>query len=723
MHPFLKEPTARRAAIRTLIALSWLLAASASWAQTGASDRGSRLADVDLEDLLNTTVVSAARHPERIIDSPRSISVITAADLRERNYRTVPEALVELAGVFLQETNYGGGAPIIRGLIGNRILIMVDGIRLNNSTCRLGPNQYLNTIDIDQVERIEVLRGTRSVLYGSDAIGGLINVITRSPEPSPSGAALRGGLESRLATADRSATGHASVNYYRQRLGILAGLSDKSFGNLRAGDPVGRQSHTGYREADGDLKVTYTISAQQAITAAFQRVRQDDVPRTDVLRPGMKGEAPAELENKWTPERRDLVSFDYRHRALGPVIDGLQLTASYQNQLEDQQRVVASAPGVRRDEHNAVQTCGAGLQLNSDIGEHHALTYGADYSRDHVISRRTDINLASGERSANIGRVADGARYWSEAAFLQDEYRPVERIAVNLGVRYSQFSLRATSRHKKTGDLELSSNPHAFTGSANASCRLGADLYLMGGVGQGFRAPNVDDMTVLGSFAGGFEVPSSHLAPEEAISFELGLKRQGRRLTGTVFGFLGKYRNLIDRAPGLFDGLPFLDANHDSTRQDNEEAVFERKNIGRAHIYGIEMEGLGRLGRTVSLSGTFAWTRGEDTVAHQPLTRVPPPSGTLKLRWTPGEDRWLEAYTSFAARQSRLSAADQSDRRIAKDGTPSWATLNLRGGAAFGPAFSLTLGVENILDTSYRWHGSGLNAPGRNLVAGLRVFV
>lgn len=716
-----RDPAIRRVSLTASVAVSLMLAAACALAQTESTPGAPRLTDVDLEDLLNTTVVSAARHPQRIIESPRSISVITVENLRERNYRTVPEALAELAGVFLQETNYGGGAPIIRGLIGNRILILVDGVRLNNSTYRLGPNQYLNTIDINQVERIEVLRGTRSVLYGSDAIGGLVNVITRSPEPSSTGAALRGRFETRLATADQSATGHVSVNYYDKRLGILAGLSDKSFSNLRAGHPVGEQACTGYNEASGDLKLTYTVSARQAITAAFQRVRQDDIWRTDLLHPGRKGELPSDLQNEWEPQQRDLVSLDYRHSALGSVVNGLQFSASYQNQLEEQERILVSTPSTRRDEHNEVMTCGASLQLNTDIGEHHALTYGAEYYRDRVSSRRAEVDLATGRRIIQIGRVADGARYWSEAVFLQDEYRPVEPLVVNLGVRYSQFSLRATSQHTKTGELNVSSNLHAFTGSANASWRLRGDLYMMGGVGQGFRAPNVDDITVLGSFASGFEVPSSHLDPEEAVSWELGLKRQGRHLTGTIFGFLGSYRGLIDRASGLFDGLPFLDTNRDGVRQANEEAVYERKNIGRAHTYGIEMEVLGRLRRVVSLFGTFAWTRGEDTATNVPLTRMPPPSGTAGVRWTPGDDQWLEAYTRLAGTQSRLSTADGNDRRIGRNGTPGWTTLNLRGGLAIGSALSLTLGIENILDASYRWHGSGFNAPGRNLVAGVRV--
>ena len=137
-------------------------------------------AELELTELLKVRAVTGARHDQRLVDSPRQIAVITAEEIRQRNYRSTPEAIADIAGVFVQETNDGGGSPIIRGLVGNQILILVDGIRLNNSAYRLGPNQYLNTIDLNQIERIEVVRGAGSVLYGSDALGGVVNIITRA---------------------------------------------------------------------------------------------------------------------------------------------------------------------------------------------------------------------------------------------------------------------------------------------------------------------------------------------------------------------------------------------------------------------------------------------------------------------------------------------------------------------------------------------------------------
>ena len=133
-----------------------------------------------MTELLQVRAVTGARRDQRLIDSPRQIAVVTAEEIRRRNYRNTPEALSDIVGVFVQETNDGGGAPIIRGLVGNQILILVDGIGVNNGSYRLGPNQFLNTIDLNQIERIEVVRGAGSVLYGSDALGGVVNVITRT---------------------------------------------------------------------------------------------------------------------------------------------------------------------------------------------------------------------------------------------------------------------------------------------------------------------------------------------------------------------------------------------------------------------------------------------------------------------------------------------------------------------------------------------------------------
>ncbi len=699
--------------------LIWSAIPALTWPGTASAFGSPVLAGAEIEDLLET-VVSPARHPQQIIESPRSVSVITAEQIRQGNYRTVPEALSELSGVFVQETNYGGGAPIVRGLIGNRVLILVDGIRLNNSTYRLGPNQYLNTIDIGQVDRIEVIRGTRSVLYGSDAIGGVINVITQSPEPPSTGKDASVRFRSRMSTADRGAINRVSADFYRRGIGLLAGLTGKSFDDLRSG--TGRQPFTGYRETNGDLKLTVSQSLTRGLTASFQRVRQGDVPRTDVLNPGLKGEPPTELVSLWQPERRDLFSAEYHDNAVGYLVESFQATASYQTQLEDQTRILAATPTVERHESNEVRTAGLDLQAGSDLGEHHSFTYGTEYNQDRVTSRRADLDLNTLRKSTKGGRVADGARYRSGAVYVQDEIRAHLPVTLTLGMLYSRFSLNAVTDDPKTGRLPLLLRTGAFTGSAYGSWRIPGNVYLIAGVGQGFRAPNVDDVTVQGSFAAGYEVPNQALAPEHAVTYEIGVKHHGSRFSGTLFGFAGHYRNLIDRIPGTFNGLSFLDTDHDGVRQPSEESVFIRTNRGHATIRGVEVEAGRRFGRTADLHGNVAWYRGEDMLTHQPLSKIPPLNGMLRLRWSPRACRWGEAYTIFACRQSRLSDTDRSDRRIATNGTPGWVTLNVRGGFVLSRTISASLALENLADKTYRLHGSGIDAPGRNLVFGLQVL-
>jgi len=239
-----------------------------------------------LTDLLQVRAVTGARHDQRLIDSARQIVVVTADALRRRNYRSTPDALADLVGVFVQETNDGSGSPIIRGLIGNQILLLVDGIRLNNASYRLGPNQYLNTVDINQIERIEVVRGAGSVLYGSDALGGVVNIITPAAGRAAGTGALGARWFSRLASANTSGIGRAEVSARTGPVGYIGGVTFKRFGELRGGRDTGVQPLTGYDEWDGDAKAAWRLSAHQELIVAGQRVTQRDVRRADVVAAG-----------------------------------------------------------------------------------------------------------------------------------------------------------------------------------------------------------------------------------------------------------------------------------------------------------------------------------------------------------------------------------------------------------------------------------------------------
>ena len=410
-----------------------LLLSPLSLAQAQVSP-GQSAAELELTELLKVRAVTGARHDQRLIDSPRQIAVVTAEDIRRRNYRSTPEALADIVGVFVQETNDGGGSPIIRGLVGNQILILVDGIRLNNSAYRLGPNQYLNTIDLNQIERIEVVRGAGSVLYGSDALGGVVNIITRAAGREDGTGAVGMRWFSRLSSANTGAIGRAEVSFETGAVGFVGGLTVKTLrraarrprhrcatadrlrrmGRRREGGvPAGRPSGTDRRRA------TRHAAPRPAVRCHHGR---------DGFEVGVESrDARARLRSLQSP-----VSYPDRWSRLS-------VTVSYQQQTEHYQRIAAAAPTLELRHFDQTRSLGANVQFTSPVGPRHLLTYGVDTYGDRIASQREDVSLTTGASVLARGNFADGARYRSVAVFLQDEIDVSPRLHVNLGTRYSSF--------------------------------------------------------------------------------------------------------------------------------------------------------------------------------------------------------------------------------------------------------------------------------------------
>jgi hemoglobin/transferrin/lactoferrin receptor protein len=691
---------------------------AASTAMAAATSGDEDLTQVSLEELLRTPVVTASRHPQRHIDAPRSVSIITAAELRRRNCRTVPEALNQVAGVLVQETNYVGGSPIIRGLIGNQILLLLDGVRLNNAIYRLGPNQYLNLIDINQVEQIEVVRGNGSVLYGSDALGGVVNIITKSRNlaTSPRGIQFRTGA--RLSSADRGATGRLEFGAGTRCFGLNGGLSLKSFGDLRGGKWTGLQTSAGYHELDGDLKLQQQFAPNARATFAVQRVAQSHVPRTDVLRAGTN------RQYEWDPQERTLMSLSCDFEPLSSFVRSVRVGTSYQDHDERIRRIETLAPNVQRRYRDRVLSNGYTLQLSSALGTRQALTYGSEFYRDRVNSSRVDLNLLTGVETPKPGTFANGARYASHAFYVQDEIRVIERWSVNLGLRHSRYRMAATIQDLSGTAIVAHYTPYATTGSLHSLFRLAPEFHLIGGIAQGFRSPNLDDISAIGNFGGGFEVPNSGsgLAPEQSLDYELGVKVQRGRAYATAFGFLSELRDIIQRQPGTYEGLSFLDYNDNLVQDSGEPDVYERQNTGLARIVGAELEAQVPLREGIDVYGNFGWTRGDDRIAGQPLRRIPPPKGVVGSRWQVRRNLWLDLHAMFAGIQDRLAPGDLTDPRIPVGGTPGFATFDLSSGIELNGVGTISLALENLTDASYRLHGSGIDGPGFNLVLGFQSY-
>lgn len=696
---------------RAGVALIMGLTAAAAAAQPAARPPGG--AGAEPAATLEETVVTATRTDERRLDAPYSVDVIGERDVAEKSVRTAPDALREVPGVMVQKTSHGQGSPFIRGFTGFRTLFLVDGIRLNNSTFREGPNQYFNTVDPLSVERFEIVKGPSSVLYGSDAIGGTVNAITKTPTGYGEGVQTDFGLYNRFSSAERSYIGHPELSLtVDRRLGFFAAGSAKEFGDVQGGDDIGRQEETGYDEWDLDLKAEYRLSDGARLVVAHQRVQQNNVPRTHstVFAESFAGTAVGTDLRRDLDQDRELTYVQYHAEELDGFVSAVRASVSWHEQREREDRVRGS--GAQSLTGVDVGTAGAWVQFDSPspVG---LFTYGVEYYHDNVNSFSS--------ASAIQGPVADDAAYDVVGLFVQDQIPLSDRLEVTLGARFNYARADADRvQDPETGDaISVEEDWSSFVGSARASYFLVPEHWaLFGGVSQGFRAPNLSDLTRFDiARSNELEVPAPGLDPEHFVSYEVGLKAQYERLSMQVAYFYTDIRDMIVRVP--------------TGETVDDDAVVTKLNAGDGYVQGIELGASYRLADDWTVFGAVTWQDGEvDTFPsaaadkeREPLSRLMPTTVLTGLRWdSPRRDLFVEGTLTVADEQDDLATSDLLDnQRIPPGGTPGYEVLSLRAGWRLNPNALLTVAVENVTDEDYRIHGSGVNEPGRNFVAGLQL--
>ncbi|MDE0916118.1 MAG: TonB-dependent receptor [Planctomycetota bacterium] len=667
---------------------------------------------------LGTTVVTPTLSPGDQLDAPYATHVVDQTELDAKGYRTLPQALRNIPGILVQETSHGQGSPYIRGFTGFRTLALVDGIRLNNSVFRPGPNQYWNTIDAFSIDSLEVVKGPSSVLYGSDAIGGTVNARTRSPWGHSDEPAISGEVRYRWADAanfDQSRIDLSAT--YGQDGGVLIGLTSKSFGDVHGGSQVGAQPGTGYDEFDGDLKLEHFLNPNTRITLAHQVVDQTDVPRTHKTTDGIDWEglsSGSDLKRDFD-QRRELTYFQTHMHGLDGLADEVRTSISWQTQAEDRDRI--KSDGSQEFQGFVVGTLGlfAHFHKGTDTGR---WTWGAEYYRDNVDSYLTK---AAGNTAADDiqGPVADDATYDTLGIFVQNELPLSEKLGTILGVRWNLARADANSVRDPLTNTRISIDDSwdAVVGSARFLYELTPETTnLFGGISQGFRAPNLSDLSRFDSARSNeFELPAPDLDPEYYTNFELGVKRRDNSWSSQVVLFHTLIRDKILRFPT------------GNTNASGEREI-TKDNVGNGSVEGIELGLAYRMTEQWSTFGNATYLHGKQStyptsapvLEDEYLDRLMPFTAQLGLRWEDkSNELWVEGLVAHAARGDRLSTRDVNDStRIPAGGTPAFTTLDLRLGWQVLPNANLHLGLENLTDKDYRIHGSGLNRPGRNLTVG-----
>jgi len=667
---------------------------------------------------------NAERQQTKIVDTAAIIHLRSETTLRLTNsVRTIPEALKSIPAVMVQKTAHGQGSPYIRGFTGFRNLFIIDGIRLNNSVFREGPNQYWNTVDVYSVNKLEVLKGPGSVLYGSDAIGGTVLTSAAPANYDKTTGLPSGEMYLRLSEAENSIIQRYEISgSVNKRLNYNGGLSYKEFGDLEGGKYIGNQTKTGYSEIDGDLAISYSINSNSNIKVAFQTVNQDDVWRTHKTVYGIswEGTSVGNETKRAMDQDRDLYYLKYFNNYSTTFSDNFILTFSYHMQKESRLRVKSS--GSSENQGLSVYTTGLGLQVGKSV-RNSKIVYGFDYYSDEVNSFKNKYNSdGSFNSSALQGPVADDAGYKSLGLYVQGKLEIIPRLEFTIGTRYDNFALVADKIEIPPvgvtplgGLLQLDEQWSQFTSSIKSVYSMtGSPIVIFAAVSQSFRAPNLSDMTRY-DFARSdeVEIPVLDLDPEEYTSVEVGFKTHYSNFYCQTGIYHTRIHSMIVRTPtGQYD--------------DEGNMLVTKKNSGNGYISGVETEISVDFSKDVTCFGNINFLSGEvstypssnESKVSEPVSRLMPLAGSAGVSWALfNRELNLELRVLFAGKADELSTRDKSDtQRIPPGGTPGYCVYNISSMYMIDENLSVSCTIENLENLDYRIHGSGLNEPGRNFI-------
>lgn len=648
--------------------------------------------------------VTATRRPVGAADVSAALSLIPGESVRIRKLTT--DALAAEPGVFLQQTTPGQGAAIVRGLKGSEVLHLVDGMRLNNAIFRNAPTQYLALVSPATVDRIEVLRGSQASLYGSDAVGGVVQVINRVPAFDSASLSHRGELAVGLDTAELERSLRASLDVGNESLAALFSLDSLQTGNRRTGAGL-RVGPSGYRSTSGRAAVAYTPDSTSGWYIDLQYGEQPNTPRFDELVAGFGQTEPSSSEFAFAPNARRFVHV--RHtRDQGWLRANWQIDLAWQR-IDDDRVTRDFAATERLLEANASDLLGLTLTaagesaLGSWVG-------GVEFYVDEVSSRRRSEALVSGQSVAVQARFPDGSEVVQAALFGNLRTALTDTQTLSSGLRFSavDVSLAATVA-APAANLDFDD----FSADLGWNWALTDALSLTANAGYGFRAPNVFDLGTLGVRPGNrFNVPNVNLRSEKVGQFDAGARFQGSRISTEFVAWVLRYS---DRLTSVLTGELTTDGRD----------IVQTQNRARALLWGVESAGRITISDRVAARWVLNLTRGEQEEANgetEPADRIPPLNGRLGLEMALRDGLRLDTYLQFAAGQDRLSPRDRRDPRIDPTGTDGWTTANVDLRWQTDERWLLQLSALNLLDRGYRLHGSGIDAPGRNLALHLRYF-
>lgn len=701
--------------------------------------------------LIDEVVISANRWEQNKKQTPNRIVSIGAKEIEFSNPQTTADMLAMTNQVFVQKSQLGGGSPMIRGFSANSVLIVVDGVRMNNAIFRGGNLQNVISIDPLSLENTEVMFGPGSVMYGSDALGGVMHFRTKSPgfinEKNPK---IGASSFIRYSSANHEKTGHVDLSIRGNKLTQFTSFTFSDYQHLRTGNKrtdkfpdfgkrfeyvdrinnedqvlqnsdVNEQVFSGYHQMNLLNKLKLRVGKSAEISYTLNYSTTSDIPRYDRLTE--------------TDETGHLKAGEWFYGPQKWLSNSIQLSLFKKNKFFDEARLQLTLQNIKESRNDRdfgedqlrvrsekVDVFTFNFDLEKNLNTKNILFYGIEWFHNHVNSTAVERDLITGIEVPAISRYPDGGSdYDGLAAYVSHKWKPTEKLSLTTGLRYNQMWLEAlyndfTAPGNSYSKFEM--NNGAINGSIGVAWLPVPTWQINALFSTGFRAPNVDDIgKVFDGSNGIVTVPNTSLKPEYSYNSEIGFTKSIKEIfkisaTG--------YFIFLNRAIRLDD---FQYQGKDSIYFDGEYSKVQAlMNANNAYIYGANVQLEAALSPNLGLRSSLTITEGEDSDG-QPLRHTTPAFGYISLTY-----RYNQLQTELNYRFSGkrdyddLAKSEQQKTHLyTSDGSLAWSTLNFTSSYHFSQSVSFTFGVENILNLHYRPYSSGISSAGRNYIIAMRA--
>ena len=657
---------------------------------------------------------------ERLLN-PSKIEKIDAVKIFETAPSTSADALQKTGAVMIQMSQSGGGSLIIRGFEANRVLLVVDGVRLNNAIYRSGHLQNSISVSPLMLDNIDIIFGPSSVKYGSDALGGVVHYHTKSPKK---GQLWKANLLQRYTSANNGVNLYFDQSWSKGKWGFLQAINLNRFGNLKMGaqrnhgyENWGNEEHitngkeqlrTAYDQVDFIQKIRFDASQHLSYKLNLQLSSTTNLNRFDQLN-DLSGGTPKYTEWYYGPQKRLLLSLGTEHQKKTVFYDSFNNTLSYQQLEESRNSQKLNADLIERIENVSVFANTADFIKKWD---YNTLNYGIDLQHNIVRSSATE--------NYNT-RYADGGSDMTSLSVYSQYKHPFSKSSYfSVGARYSKVQLNG--KFNETQSLGLPFNAvqldnDAITASAGLKWDMGKGWESTIAASTGFRSPNVDDVTKVFEKSGKLTVPNEDLSPEFSKNIELTINKSlGKSYLSATYYYTLLEDAIVKQAFSL--------NGQDSLWYDGEYlTVYANTNSQDAFLFGYNAKAYIHLNKHWSSTHTISYTYGKDESADALLDHIPPLYGKSQIDWVKNNYRLglFAFYNAWKkAEDYSPNGSDNLDEATA-DGTPAWWTLNLSCSINLSDKLVAQLNVENILDVHYKTFSSGISAPGRNVILSIKT--